>query len=64
MSIELLKTTLKEELHPKKVMLCIWWNCQGVVHFELLPENHTIDSDKYCAQLADLKAVIRKHAGE
>ena len=43
-------------LHPKKVMLCIWWGQKGALYYELLPENQTINSNKYCSQLDHLKA--------
>ena len=27
--------------HPQKIMLCIWWNSEGVLYYELLPRgNH------------------------
>ena len=42
-------TTPKAGLHPKKVMLCIWWDWKGVFYYELLPENQTINSNKYCS---------------
>ena len=51
-------TTPKAGLHPKKVMLYIWWDWKGVLYYELLPENQTIDSNKYCAQLDQLKAAL------
>ena len=44
-------TTPKASLHPKKVMLCTWWDWKGVLYYELLPENQTINSNKYCSQL-------------
>jgi len=28
-------------------MLCIWWDCKGIVYYELLPQNQTINSEKY-----------------
>lgn len=51
----------KAGLHPKKVMLCIWWDSEGVIYREFLPPNKTVDSDKYCEQLLEVrKALIKK----
>ena len=41
----------KPNLHPRKVMLCVWWDSKGVIHHELLPRNMTITSIVYCEQL-------------
>ena len=38
--------------------MCIWWDWQGVLYYELLPENQTINSNKYCSQLDQLKAAL------
>ncbi|XP_011859348.1 PREDICTED: histone-lysine N-methyltransferase SETMAR-like [Vollenhovia emeryi] len=46
---ETAQTVAKAGLHPKKVMLCIWWDWNGIVYYELLPPNQTIDSTKYCS---------------
>ena len=54
------QTIAKAGLHPKKVMLCVWWDCKGIVYYELLPPNETIDSTKYCSQLDKLKEEIDK----
>ena len=43
-------TTSTTGFHPKKVM-CIWWDWKGV-----LLENQTINSNKYCSELGQLKA--------
>ena len=51
-------TTPKAGLHPKKVMLCMWWDWKGVLYYELLPENQTINSKKHCSQLDQLKAAL------
>ena len=51
-------TTPKASLHPKKVMLCIWWGWKGVLYYELLPENQMINSNKYLSQLDQLKAAL------
>ena len=50
-------TIPKASIHPKKVM-CIWWDWKGVLYHELLPENQTINSNKYCSQLDQLKAAL------
>ncbi|CAK9796075.1 Histone-lysine N-methyltransferase SETMAR [Anthophora plagiata] len=51
-------TVAKPRLHPKKVLLSIWWDWEGVVYYELLPQGETINSVKYCNQLDQLKAAI------
>ena len=57
---EPLPTRPKASLHPKKVMLCKWWDWKGVLYYELLPENQMINSNKYCSQLDQLKAALDK----
>ena len=55
-------TTPKASLCPKKAMLYIWWDWKGVLYYELLPENQTINSNKYCSQLDQLKSALdEKH---
>ena len=57
---ETLPTTSKASLHPKMVMLCIWWNRKRILYYELLLENQKINSNKYCSQLDQLKAALNK----
>ena len=52
------QATAKAGLHPKKVMLSIWWDMKGVVFFELLEPNQTINTAKYCEQLDKLKEAV------
>jgi len=61
---EAAQTTLKAELHQKKIMLSIWWDYKGVVYFELLPRNQTINSDVYCQQLMKLDEAIKEKRPE
>ena len=49
----------KTDLHPKKVMLSVWWDFQGIIYFELLPPNTTVDSELYCNQLQNLKVALQ-----
>ena len=57
-------TAPKASLHPKKIMLCVWWEWKGVICYEILPENQTINSNKYCSQLDQLKAALDKKCPE
>ena len=57
-------TTPKAGLHPKKVMLCIWWDWKGVLYYELLPKNQRIHSNKYCSQLDQLKVAVDERHSE
>lgn len=52
------KTTSKAGLHTKKIMLSVWWDYKGVVHYEVLPSGRTIDSTLYCSQLTRLAREI------
>jgi len=48
----------KLDMHPKKVMLSVWWGVEGILHWELLPKNQTINAELYCQQLTRLKNKI------
>lgn len=51
----------KGGLHPKKIMLCIWWDCEGIIYREYMGQNTTVNADKYCAQLLEVqKALVSK----
>ena len=45
-------------------MLCIWWDWKGVLYYELLLENQTINSNKHCSQLDQLKAALDEKCPE
>ena len=45
-------------------MLCIWLDWKEVLYYELLPENQTINSNKYCSQLDQLKAALNEKCSE
>jgi histone-lysine N-methyltransferase SETMAR len=45
-------------------MLCIWWDIEGIVHYELLERNLTVTAESYCQQLRRLEeAIQRKRPG-
>jgi [histone H3]-lysine36 N-dimethyltransferase SETMAR len=51
--------TPKNDLHPKMVMLSVWWSAGGVIHWELLPTGSTISADFYCEQLDRVAAKLQ-----
>lgn len=48
------------DFHSKKVLLPIWWDLKGVLYYELLPPNQSVNSEKSCLQLNELKAAIAR----
>lgn len=42
----------RQDRFGKKVMISVWWNFEGVLHFELIPNGCAINSDLYCQQLS------------
>lgn len=57
-------TTSKAGLHPKKIMLSVWWDFKGVIFYDLLPQGKSIDSTLYCSQLTKLNESIRRKRPE
>lgn len=52
-------STSKPGLTINKRMLCIWWDIQGPIHYELLKPNEKLNSERYCQQLDDLNQAIK-----
>jgi len=44
----------------KSDAMYVWWDWKGIVYYELLPPDQTIDSNFYCQQLERLRQVERK----
>jgi hypothetical protein len=45
-------------------MLCIWWDMERIIHYELLERNLTVTAECYCQQLRHLEeALQQKHPG-
>ena len=56
------RPTPKSDFRQQKVMLSIFWNSAGVVHFELIPNGETIKAVNYFEQLNRVQQnLIRKH---
>jgi histone-lysine N-methyltransferase SETMAR len=41
-------------------MLCIWWDMEGIIHYELLERNLTVIAERYCQQLHRLEEAIQQ----
>lgn len=54
----------KSTFTQNRVMLCIWWDCKGIVNNELLPPGETVSSDLYCQQLIRLQQAIEEKRPE
>ena len=55
---------IQHNRHQKKVMLSVWWDFKGIVYFELLPRNQTINSNVYCRQLMKLDKEMKEKRPE
>ena len=54
------QSTSKAYIHQKKIMLSVWWDFKGIIYFEMLPRNQTINSNVYCRQLMILDKKIKE----
>ncbi|KAJ0171629.1 hypothetical protein K1T71_013179 [Dendrolimus kikuchii] len=54
------QTVAKPGLTRNKVMLCVWWDWKGIIHYELLSPGRTVDSELYCEQLMRLKQKVER----
>lgn len=44
----------KRNIHGHKTLLCVWWDQEGVLYYELLGPNETVTADRYKQQLCRL----------
>ncbi len=50
----------RQDRFGKKVMLCVWWNVDGVVHFELVPDGRAVNAELYSEQLERVYNVLKQ----
>ena len=43
------KPRVKPHLHPKKTIICVWWDWEGMVHWKMLERNATVNKELYIA---------------
>lgn len=52
--------TPKPGLHPRKALLCVWWDKKGVIYHEVLKQGQTVNAAVYCEQMDRLNEKIRE----
>ena len=58
------KSTAKPNIRGAKVMLCIWWDQNGMLYYEPLKPGETINRERYRTQLIRLKRAIAEKRPE
>ena len=53
------KPRVKPDLHPRKTMICVWWDWEGMVHWEMLERNAMVNKELYIAQLHHINEAFR-----
>jgi hypothetical protein len=46
-------------LHPRKT-ICVWWDWEGVIHYEMLERNKAVNADLYIEQMHRLNDAIQQ----
>ena len=55
------KLRVKPELHPRKTIICVWWDWESMVHWEMLERNATVNKELYIAQLHLISEAVVGH---
>ena len=53
-----------KKMNQQKGFAIVWWDFKGIVLFELLPDNTTINSEVYCDQPDKLNDSLKKKRPE
>jgi histone-lysine N-methyltransferase SETMAR len=48
----------KRERFERNVLLCVWWNYEGLIYYELVPDSRTINAEVYSQQLEKMYTVL------
>ena len=51
---------VKQDFDPRKMMLCVWWDWEGIIYYELLERNQTVNAELYVQQMERLKTAIQE----
>ncbi|XP_055116353.1 histone-lysine N-methyltransferase SETMAR isoform X2 [Symphalangus syndactylus] len=50
----------KPILHPKKVMITIWWSAAGLIHYSFLNPGETVTSEKYAQEIDEMHQKLQR----
>ncbi|GBP09445.1 Histone-lysine N-methyltransferase SETMAR [Eumeta japonica] len=62
--MQALQTIARPGLTRNKLMLCVWRGWKGILHYELLPPDKTINSNLFCQRLMRFKQKVEKKRSE
>lgn len=52
--------TCKHDPFGRKVMISVWWNFEGILHFEFIQAGRSVDAKLYCEQLDRVYEELRR----
>ena len=47
-------TSQSQNLHPKMVMVTVWWSAASLIHYNFLNPGETITSEKYAQKISEI----------
>ena len=53
-------SSARPDIYGKKLLLCLWWDCKGVLYYEVLKPGETVTADRYQQQLLNLSDAIEE----
>ncbi|XP_035727797.1 histone-lysine N-methyltransferase SETMAR-like [Vespa mandarinia] len=51
--------TPRPSLHPRKILITVWWNVTGVIHYSFLRTGMTITAEKYCQYIEEMHEKLK-----
>ena len=51
--------TPRPSLHPRKILITVWWNVTGVIHYSFLRTEETITAEKYCQYIDEMHEKLK-----
>lgn len=52
------ETEVRRQRYEKKMMISVWWNFEGVLHFEIIPDGKSVNATLYATQLQKVHDIL------